>query len=137
MKNLTRNIILMADHQKLENLIVQLSEGDHKQAISEYQRIFGELETINFIKANMDKILEHYISCTWGVCYNAKFKDLIQPYLDDVGLLDKVLRSSLIKNKPNVIVGRTGARIFERLISELRKCHDSKIRGYLKEEFEN
>ena len=108
---------------------------DHQQVLTELQKIIGEENIIPFIRSRMEGILIHYIECTWGACYNTKFKELIQPYLSDPELLDKVLRSEVIKDKPGTITGKSGARIFPDLLHELRKCKASVIRNYLNKEF--
>jgi len=108
---------------------------DHQQVLTELQKIIGEENIIPFIRSRMEGILIHYIECTWGACYNAKFKELIQSYLNDPELLDKVLRSEVIKDKPGTITGKSGARIFPDLLYELRKCKASVIRNYLNKEF--
>ena len=74
-----------------------IAAGDHQKILQTIASNEGELAAVQFIKSNMEKIIEHYIGCTWGACYNTKFKELIQPYFDDVKLLDKILRSDLIK----------------------------------------
>ena len=112
-----------------------IAEGDHQKFLRDLIKAVGELAAVQFIKANMEKILEHYIVCTWGACYNTKFKELIQPYFDDVKLLDKILRSDLIKEGANVSVGKTGARIFDHLLFELRQCNNVEIKSYLNKEF--
>ncbi|MBK9733195.1 MAG: hypothetical protein IPO83_18225 [Chitinophagaceae bacterium] len=70
----------------------------------------------------MERILIHYIGCTWGACYNTKFKELIQPYFDDEKLLDKILRTDIIKERSNVLIGESGARIFDLLLFELNNA---------------
>ena len=112
-----------------------IAEGDHQKFLRDLIKVEGEMAAVQFIKANMEKILEHYIVCTWGACYNTKFKELIQPYFDDVKLLDKILRSDLIKEGANVSVGKTGARIFDHLLFELRQCNSLEIKSYLNKEF--
>ena len=111
--------------------------GDHQQVLPKLQTIIGEENIIPFIRSRMAGILIHYIECTRGACYNTKFKELIQPYLNDPELLDKVLRSEVIKDKPGTITGKSGARIFPDLLNELRKCKASVIRNYLDKEFAN
>jgi len=111
--------------------------GDHQQVLSKLQTIIGEENIIPFIRSRMEGILIHYIECTWGACYTTKFKELIRPYLNDPELLDKVLRSEAIKDKPDTITGKTGARIFSDLLHQLKQCHETVIRNYLNKEFTN
>lgn len=112
-----------------------IAEGDHGKFIGRIRKTQGESAVVPYIKANMEQILIHYIGCTWGACYNTKFKELIQPYFDDVKLLDKILRSDIIKERSNVVKGKTGARIFISLLFELRKCNSIEIKEYLLREF--
>jgi hypothetical protein len=112
-----------------------IAVSDHRMILEELRQSKSEMEIIQFIKSNMEPILVHYIGCTWGACYNTKFRELIKPYLDNVLLLDRILRSDVIKDKGNVQKGRSGARIFDSLLSQLRQCDSKEIREYLKEEF--
>ncbi len=61
-----------------------IAAGDHRKILEEIQRGEGNDGVVLFINTNMQSIIEHYITCTWGACYNTKFNELIQPYLDDV-----------------------------------------------------
>lgn len=112
-----------------------IAEGDHQKFISQIRTERGEAAVVPYIKENMEAILRHYIGCTWGVCYNTKFNELIKPYFDDVELLDKILRADIIKDRANVITGKSGARIFDSLLFELSKCDSAEIRQYLNSEF--
>jgi hypothetical protein len=114
-----------------------IAEGDHKKFIREIRETKGDEFAIQFIRDNMENIVLHYISCTWGACYTTKFKELIQPYFNDPALLDRVLRSDAIKDKGNLIIGKTGAKIFKGLFGELVKCNDDAIKKYLKTEFKD
>jgi hypothetical protein len=114
-----------------------IAEGDHQKFIQQLRETKGDNAAIQFIRENMERILLHYIECTWGACYTTKFRELIQPYFNDVALLDKILRSDAIKEKWNVIEGKTGAKIYKDLYWELLKCKDSSIAEYLRTEFIN
>jgi hypothetical protein len=95
-----------------------------------------EKATVVFsIKNQMAEILKHFISCTWGAHYNTMFKELIIPFLDDEILLDSILRTNIIKDKSNVLFGKTGAKIYPELLSYLSRVHSPKVRKYLKKEF--
>ena len=113
-----------------------IAEGDHQKFLSQIRELHGNDAVAQYIKANMEQILRHYIGCTWGACYNTKFNELIQPYFDDPILLDKVLKSDAIKDRPNVLLGKSGAKIFDLLLFELKRCNSEKIRDYLLCEFE-
>ena len=90
------------------------------------------------ITVQMIEILEHYISCSWGAHFNTMFEKLIKPYLADPSTLDYVLRgNSINENKGNIIIGKTGARIFPELLEYLMKVNNEEIRQYLKNEFHN
>jgi hypothetical protein len=115
----------------------KIAEGDHQKFIQHIRETEGEDAAIQMIHDNMEPIILHYIECTWGACYTTKFRELIQPYFNDSLLLDKILRSEAIKNKGNMIVGRTGAKIYKDLYWELLKCKDPSISNYLKDEFED
>ena len=112
-----------------------IAEGDHQKFISQFRETKGDEFAIQFIHDNMESIILHYISCTWGACYNTKFKELIQPYFNDAALLDKILRTEVIKDKGNLIIGKTGAKIYKNLYWELLKCDDDSIKQYLRTEF--
>lgn len=114
-----------------------IAKDDHRIVLSKLKGIIGEESIIPFIRSRMEGILIHYIECTWGTCYNTKFKELIRPYLNDPELLDKILRSEAIKDKPDTITGKTGARIFPDLLHQLMQCHETVIRNYLNKEFTN
>jgi hypothetical protein len=119
----------------MSRLIPDIADCDHQPILKLVKDSEGREAVIRFIKANMEQIVYHYIDCTWGACYSMKFKELIKPYLDDVALLDKILRSSKIKDKPNVIIGKSGAKVFDRLLEQLLKCDSSEIENYLRKEF--
>lgn len=86
------------------------------------------------IKSQMEHILKHFIGCNWGSHYNAVFKNLVKPYLDNPKVLDSVLKSEIIKDK-NTIVGNTGANIFPELMDYLKRVDSPKIQAYLRQEF--
>ena len=110
---------------------------DHRIVLAKLKEIIGEENIAPFIRSRMEGILIDYIDCSRGVCYNSKFKELIQPYLNDQELLDKILRSEAIKDKHNVITGKTGAMIFPELLHQLNQCNSTGIRNYLNKEFTN
>jgi hypothetical protein len=114
-----------------------IAEGDHQKFISQLRETKGDEFAIQFIRDNMESIILHYISCTWGACYNTKFKELIQPYFNDAGLLGKILKSEAIKDKGNLTIGKTGAKIYKDLYLELMKCNDNSIKQYLRTEFDD
>lgn len=80
-------------------------------------------------------IWEHAIQCGWGACYNTMFKYFIHPEFNSPMLLDAILRSRIIWSKPNVIVGKTGARSYLELLKMLQRCTCEATRKYLVQEF--
>lgn len=80
-------------------------------------------------------IWEHAIQCNWGACYNTMFKYFIHPEFNSPMLLDAILRSRIIWNKPNVIVGKTGSRSYPDLLKMLQRCECEATRKYLVQEF--
>ncbi|TXE06107.1 hypothetical protein FUA26_14090 [Seonamhaeicola algicola] len=89
---------------------------------------------VNEIKYQMEHILRHFIRCNWGTHYNTVFKSLIKPYLDNPQTLEVVLKSEMIKDK-NTVVGRTGVKIFPKLMNYLKRVDSPNIQEYLKQEF--
>lgn len=117
-----------------DELLRQISDSDHRPVLKELTLSLGEEVAVRAIKTAMPMILAHYVECTWGACYSAKFEELIQPHFDDPELLDRFLRTSAIKPK-GAIVGRTGACIFDELLAKLRRCNSRAVREYLNREF--
>lgn len=93
---------------------------------SEIERVFID---------NMHVVLKHYVECNRGYHYNSIFEKVIKPYFDSVEVLDSVLRSEVIKNKSNVVIGQTGAKIFPELLDKLLLVDSENIKSYLKNEF--
>lgn len=93
------------------------------------------LKLENVYKNNMFFILKHYIECNRGYHYNSIFEKVIKPYFDSVEVLESVLRSEVIKNKSNVVIGQTGAKIFPELLDKLMLVDSENIKSYLKNEF--
>ena len=84
----------------------------------------------------MPHILHHFIDCTWGACYNALYSNVLMPYLDSVDVVDWVLHSSVIHTAPDVVTGKTGARIYGELRWRLNGVQSEKIRQYLADNFD-
>ena len=118
-----------------EYFSMNIVEEDHRPVLKRLKEIKGEAETAMYINSKMKEILLHYIGCTWGACCTMKFNDLIKPYLKDVELLDGILRSEVIRDRANVIIGKTGARIFDLLLYQLKMCDSMEIKDYLNKEF--
>jgi len=111
--------------QSIENILNSIHEID----------IDNDSEIEGIIIDKMHLILEHYIQCNRGYHYNSIFEKIIKPYFDLVEVLESVLKSSVIKNKENVITGQTGAKIFPELLNKLLLVDSVDIKSYLKNEF--
>jgi hypothetical protein len=86
-------------------------------------------------KVFMPHILYHFIECNRGGCYNALYSNVIVPYLDSVDVVDYILRSSVIGLTPDVLTGKTGARIYSELRHRLNGVRSEKVRQYFSENF--
>jgi hypothetical protein len=114
-------------------------------ANDDFMPIFDTLETksntqieeiVAEIQTQMIDILNHFIECTWGAHYNTIYDKLIQPYLADSNTLDYFLRSEIIdESKGNIVIGKTGAKIFPDLYKRLIRVQSREVRSYLKSEF--
>ena len=88
-----------------------------------------------FKEGDLKSILIHFIECNRGYHYNSIFDKIIKPHLDSVEVLESVLRSSIISDKSNFIIGVTGAEIFPELLEKLLLVDSDNIKSYLKHEF--
>ena len=111
--------------QSIECLMNSINEIEIRKD-SEIERVFID---------NMHLVLKHYIECNRGYHYNLIFEKVIKPYFDSLEVLESVLRSELIKNKSNVLIGQTGAKIFPELLDKLLLVDSENIKSYLKNEF--
>ena len=76
-------------------------------------------------------LFKHFIECWWGACYNTTSDKVIAPHFCSPALLHVMLRSSLIRDTPDVLHGHDGARVFPFLLSHLRKIKDPTVQTYL------
>jgi hypothetical protein len=76
-------------------------------------------------------LFNHFIECWWGACYNTTSDELIAPNFCSPALLHAILRSSMIRDTPDVLHGHEGARVFPELLSHLRKIKDPSVEAYL------
>lgn len=93
------------------------------------------LNSKDFIKKEMKAILEHYVECKRGYHYNVIFQKIIKPFLDSVTDLEIVLKSDVIKDKSNVVIGKTGSKIFPELYKKLIQVESESIKVFLMNEF--
>lgn len=114
---------------------IDFANDDFKPIIDSLtNKTIAERETvISEIKSQMVNILKHFIECDKGWHYNVMFKSLIKSYLDNPLVLDFVLKSDTIKG--NEINGISGAKIYPELLRRLAQVDSSKIKNYLKQEF--
>ena len=87
-------------------------------------------------KVFMPHILHHFIECTRGGCYNALYSNVIAPHLDSPDVVDYVLRSSAIQPNTDMMMGKTGARIYAELHLRLNGVQSEKVRQYLANNFQ-
>lgn len=111
--------------QRIENILNSIHEIE----------IDNDSDIEDVIIDKMHLILEHYIQCNRGYHYNSIFEKIIKPYFDSIEVLESVLKSSMIKNKQNIIIGQTGAKIFPELLNKLLLVESENIKFYLKNEF--
>jgi hypothetical protein len=92
-------------------------------------------EHVTTAKVFMIHVLDHFIDCTRGACYNSLYFDVLVPHLDSVDVVDYVLKSPVIRTRPDVVEGKTGARIYGELRQRLNGVQSEKIRKYISENF--
>ena len=76
-------------------------------------------------------LFKHFIECWWGACFNTTSDKVIAPHFCSPALLHVMLRSSMIRDTPDVLQGHEGARVFPLLLSHLRKIKDPTVQAYL------
>jgi hypothetical protein len=86
-------------------------------------------------KVFMPQILYHFISCTWGGCYNSLYSSVLVPHLDAPQVLDYVLRSPAVRDGPGVQEADSGARMYPELRRRLEGVASLRVRAYLEEHF--
>ncbi|MHA7844463.1 MAG: hypothetical protein ACX93I_14185 [Winogradskyella sp.] len=118
-----------------QQIHIDFANEDFKSTIDNLKNMSYEEQEkiINEIKSQMVNILNHFIECDKGWHYNAIFKCLIKPYLDNPLVLDFVLKSDVIK--ATNFKGITGAKIYPELQEKLIKVDSPYIKNYLKHEF--
>jgi hypothetical protein len=86
-------------------------------------------------KVFMAQILYHFISCSWGGCYNSLYSSVLVLHLDAPEILDYVLRSPVVWDGPGVQKAKSGARLYPELRHRLQGVASPRIRAYLEEHF--
>jgi hypothetical protein len=87
-------------------------------------------------KVFMPHILYHFIECGRFSCYNSILENVLVPHLDSVAVLDYVLKSPVVHPAAgDVVVGKTGAKIYGELGHRLNQVKSPIIRKYLAENF--
>jgi hypothetical protein len=86
-------------------------------------------------KVYMAQILQHFIACSWGGCYNSLYFNVIVPFLDSPDIVDYVLRSPVVQESAGTMVGKTGAKIYPELRHKLQSVKSENIHAYLAENF--
>jgi hypothetical protein len=115
------------DEDKLHKAIVSAYKGDD-------ERKTKLLTTA--IRLNIASYLSHFISCGWNAHYQTLFKDFIVLYLDDLNAVKMVLSSDVIRpDKDNIVISKTGHRMFWELYKYLMRIHSPEIRDFLRLEF--
>lgn len=80
----------------------------------------------------MPFILSHFISCTWGPCYQTLYRKLLVPHLESVPVLDYVLRSPVVYDaRATLIDGISTPKMYPELYSYLMRVRSAEIRDYL------
>lgn len=95
----------------------------------------AKLDLLIDVKAQMFKILKHYVSCRVGGCYTSILRYILIDHLEDPIVLDYFLKSKYIQQKGNIILSITGAKIYYDLFYDLMLVKNNHIKEYLIKEF--
>jgi hypothetical protein len=87
------------------------------------------------VRIYMPSLLYHFISCTWGGCYNGIYRNCLVPFLDSPEVVDYVLRSDVIRSSHFDGNRIREPRIFRELWNRLEGVSSPRISQYLKETF--
>ena len=70
---------------------------------AELIRASREDRLIDLLKEHMEAYLSHFIECEYRPCYWTIYKSILIPYLDDIDVVKKVLKSDVIilKDSPH------------------------------------
>ena len=86
---------------------------------------------IKLVKDNMEEYLRHFIDCYWGTCYNTLYRSVIKPHLDDVQIVENVLKSDLIELRENTLISKDGVKLYYDLYLHLYNVKSNKVREYV------
>ena len=106
---------------------LRVSLGDHRPCYSQ--------PCLGCYVGQWLKIWKHAIECDYAACYNTMFENLLCPHFNAPHLLDLMLDETLIKPKPNVLRGRTGALAFPHLFDWLVRFEGPEMQRYVAYEF--
>ena len=87
-------------------------------------------------KVFMSQILLHFIECGRFPCYNSILTNVLMPHLDNVDVLDYVLKSPIVHPAGDVVIGKSGATIYAELRHRLNQVISAKVRQYIAENFQ-
>lgn len=87
------------------------------------------------IKANMPRILGHYVSCKVGACYSSILKYILIDYLSEPEVLDYFLKGPWIQLRDNTIISHGGSKIYYDLYYDFMLVKSQNIKEYLRNEF--
>ena len=91
---------------------------------------------VSTAKVFMPQILLHFIECGRFSCYNSILANVLIPYLDNVDIVDYVLKSPIVNPATDVVIGKSGAKIYAELRYRLNQVSSCKVRQYLTENFQ-
>ncbi len=88
------------------------------------------------VNYNSEKLLKHFIECSWGAHYNTVFDKLIVPYFSDLDVLKNFLSSDIIREDNNIVWSKNKEhKAYDLLLKYLRKIKDKNIHKFIVNEF--
>tara|TARA_B100000315_G_scaffold222710_1_gene226927 strand:+ start:53 stop:475 length:423 start_codon:yes stop_codon:yes gene_type:complete len=102
---------------------------------AELIRASREDRLIDLLKEHMEAYLSHFIECEYRPCYWTIYKSILIPFLDDIDVVKKVLKSDVIKekDKDDVYIDTDGVKMYFDLYLHLCKVQDKKVKIYVEE----
>jgi hypothetical protein len=89
----------------------------------------------NVATVYMPIVLQHFIECDWRGCWEGVLDRIIRPHLHAPEILDLVLRSGVVRPRPDTFQAPNGALMFRELYDCLRTVPDAQIQRYLQSQF--